>query len=118
MEKEKEGNNRGAKEREKLYRHNRFSSEGIRRFRYIYIHIQEWQGNERERLGQWIEEKIRESRYKKQNDVSGRPGYLRREIKVGDKGGENLTVRQRCGNEKERNRFWKTEEGRKYVSDM
>lgn len=39
QEKEKEGNNRGAKEREKLYRHNRFSSERIRRFRYIYIYI-------------------------------------------------------------------------------
>lgn len=46
--KEKEGNTRGAKEREKLYRHNRFSSEGIRRFRYICIYI----GIARERKGE------------------------------------------------------------------
>lgn len=55
QEKEKEGNNRGAKEREKLYRHNRFSSEGIRRFRYfIYIYRN---GKETKERGQWIEGK-------------------------------------------------------------
>lgn len=93
QEKEKERNNRGTKEREKLYRRNRFSSEEIRRFRYIYTYI----GMARERKGEVRSvdrrKKERESGYKKQDDVSGRPGYLRREIKVGDKGGENLTVR-------------------------
>lgn len=59
----------------------------------IYTYIEMTRERKREVRSVDRRKKERESRYKKQDDVSGRPEYLRREIKVEDKGGENLTVR-------------------------
>jgi len=38
------------------------------------------------------------------------PDYL---LKKGEKGSQKIIARWRCGNEEERNRFWKTEEEKK-----
>jgi len=68
---------------------------------------------ERDRMGQWLEQRIRESnhndRYKNSTSI-GMPDYLQ---KRGERGSQKVIARWRCGNEEERNGFWKTEEKKK-----
>lgn len=68
---------------------------------------------ERERLGQWLEGKIEKAKYNeryKEVKAVGIPKYLRVR---GAKGSQKLIARWRCGNEKEKNRFWLSEEQRR-----
>jgi len=61
-------------------------------------------------MGQWLEQKIRESNYNDRYNNStsiGIPNYL---LRRGERGSQKIIARWRCGNEKEKNRFWKTEE--------
>lgn len=79
-EREKEGNVRGMKEeREKFYRQNGFSLEGIKRLRERNTQVEAVvKRNERERLGQWIEGKIKNSTYNsryKERMMVGTPKY-------------------------------------------
>jgi len=64
-------------------------------------------------MGQWLEQRIRESNYNdryKNSITIGMPDYL---LKRGERGSQKIIARWRCGNEKERNGFWKTEEKKK-----
>jgi len=54
-----------------------------------------------------LEQKIREYKYnvRYENSIAiGMPDYL---LKIGDRGTQKMIARWRCGNEEERNRFWK-----------
>jgi len=64
-------------------------------------------------MGQWLEQRIRESNYNdryKNSTSIGMPDYL---LKRGERGNQKVIARWRCGNEEEENRFWKTEEKKK-----
>jgi len=59
--------------------------------------------------------KIRESKYNdryKGSTSIRMPDYL---LKIGDGGSQKMIRRWRCGNEEERNGFWKIEEEKRYV---
>jgi len=61
-------------------------------------------------MRQWLEQKIIESNYNDRYKIStsiGIPDYL---LRRGMRGSQKIIARWRCGNEKERNGFWKTEE--------
>jgi len=101
-------------EREDFYKQNGFSTEGIKDLRKREGDVKDIiKRNERDRMEQWLEQKIRESTYndKYKNSTSiGIPDYL---LKIGEDGSQKMITRWRCGNEKERNGFWKTEEEKK-----
>jgi len=67
-------------EREDFYRQNGFSSEEIKDFRKREKDVKTIiKRNERDRMGQWLEQKIRESKYNvryKNNTSIGMPDYL------------------------------------------
>jgi len=61
-------------------------------------------------MGQWLEQKIRESNYNdryKNNTSIGMPDYL---LKRGERGSQKIIARWKRGRKK---RFWKTEEEKK-----
>ncbi|CAL1672483.1 unnamed protein product [Lasius platythorax] len=95
-------------EREGFYRQNGFSSEGIKQLREGDMDVCEIiRGREKERLGQWMEGKIRNSKYNiqyKEITTLGLPEYLRKKER---KGSQKLIARWRCGNEEEKNKYWK-----------
>jgi len=101
-------------EREDFYRQNRFSTEGIIDLRAREGVVKDIiRRNERDRMGQWLEQKIRESKYndRYKNSISiGMPDYL---LKRGEGGSQKMITRCRYGNEEERNKSWKTEEEKK-----
>jgi len=69
--------------------------------------------NERDRMGQWLEQKIRESNYNdryKNSTSNGIPDYL---LRRRQRESQKIIARWRCGKEEERNGFWKTEEKEK-----
>jgi len=109
-EKEK-GSKRWIEEREVFYRQNGFSTKGIK-------DVRERGGNvkdiirriERDRMGQWLEQRIKESNYNdryKNSTSIGMPDSL---LKRRERGSQKIIARWKCGNEEERNGFWKTEE--------
>jgi len=56
-------------------------------------------------MGQWLDQRIRESNYndRYKNSISiGMPDYL---LKRGERRSQNIIARWRCGNEEERNGF-------------
>jgi len=69
-------------EKENFYRQNGFSTEGIKDLREREGDIKDIiRRNERDRMGQWLEQKIRESKYNdryKNNTSIGMPDYLRK----------------------------------------
>jgi len=98
---------------------NGFSTEGIKDLREREEDVKDIiRRNARNRMGQWLEQKMRESRYndrklRYKNSASiGMPDYL---LKRGEGGSPNqkMIARWRCGNEEERKGFWKTEEEKK-----
>lgn len=115
-EKEREGNEKTLiSDRERFYRENGYSTEGIKSLREKEMNVVcVVRERERERLGQWLEEKIIEKtkyneRYK-EIKVVGLLKYLRTK---GIKGSQKLIARWRCGNEEERNKYWLTEKKRR-----
>jgi len=61
-------------------------------------------------MGQWLDQRIRESNYndRYKNSLSiEMPDYLLK------RGSQKMIARRRCGNEEERNGFWRTEEEKK-----
>jgi len=101
-------------EREDFYRQNGFSTEGIKDLREGEEDVKDIiRRNERDRMRQWLEQKIRESKYNdryKNSTSIGMPNYL---LKRGERGNQKMIARWRCGNEVEGNGFWKTEEEKK-----
>jgi len=99
--------------KEILYRQNGFSTEGIKDLKERGGDVKEViRRNERDMMGQWLEQKIRESNYNdryKNSTSIGIPDYLRK----GERGSQKIIARWRCENEEEKNRFWKTEEEKK-----
>jgi len=91
-------------EREIFYRQNGFSTEGIKDLRTRGADVKEViRRNERDRMGQWLEQKIRESNYNdryKNNTSIGIPDYL---LRRGERGSQKIIARWRYGNEEERN---------------
>jgi len=61
-------------------------------------------------MGQWLEQKVRESKYNDRFKNSIPIGMLDYLIKKGVGGSQKMIAKWRCGNEKERKGFWKTEE--------
>jgi len=65
-------------------------------------------------MGQWLEKKIRNSKYNdsyKNSTSIGMSDYL---LKRGNEGSQKVIARWRYGNEEERNGFWKTKEEKKF----
>jgi len=105
-------------EREVFYRQNGFSTEGIKDFRERGEDVKDIiRRNERDRMGQQLEQRIRESNYDRyKNSTSiGMSDYL---LKRGERGSQKIIARWRCGNEEERNGFWKTEEKKCRICGM
>jgi len=100
------------KEREVFYRQN--STEEIKDLREREGDVKDIVRRiERDKMGQWLEQRIRKSNYNdryKNSTSIGMPDYL---LKTGERGSQKIIARWRCGNEEERNRFWKTEEEKK-----
>jgi len=114
-EKEREGMKSAAtEEREKFFRQNGYSFEGIRILRVEVRSVADnIRRREKERLGQWLDNKIRDSKYNvRYKDIAafGKPGYLRRRK---ENGSQKTIARWRCGNEEERNKFWLDRESRR-----
>jgi len=68
-------------------------------------------------MGQWMDQKIRESKYNiryKSNKSIGMPEYL---IKMGDRGNQKMIARWRCSNEEERNGILEDGRGEKMFVD-
>jgi len=83
-------------EREILYRQNGFSTEGIKELRARRGDVKEViRRNERDRMGQWLEQKIRESngndRYKNSTSI-GIPDYL---LRRGERESKKIIARWR-----------------------
>jgi len=95
--------------REDFYRQNGFSTERIEDLREKERDIKDIiRRNERDRMGQWLEQKIRKSKYNdryKNSTSIVMPDYL---LKKGEGESQKMITRWRCGNEEERNGFWKT----------
>lgn len=100
--------------REVLQRENGFSSKGIKIFKERDMNVAKViRKRERQRLGQWIEDKITRTRYNaryKEIGTLGIPRYL--QIKR-YKRSQKLIERWWCGNEEKKNRFWVSEEEKK-----
>jgi len=94
-----------------VYRQNGFNTEGIKNLRERGGDIKDIiRRIERDRMGQWLKQRIRESNYNdryKNSTSIGMPDYL---LKRGERGSQKLIARWRCGNEEEKNGFWKPEE--------
>jgi len=64
-------------------------------------------------MEQWLEQRIRESNYNdryKNNTSIGISDYL---LRRGERESQKIIARWKCGNEEERNGFWKVEEEKK-----
>jgi len=79
-----------------------FSTEGIKDLRKREGAVKDIiRRIERDRMGQWLEQRIRESNYNdryKNNTSIGMSDYL---LKRGERGSQKIIARWRCGNEEE-----------------